>query len=119
MVLFRALGWSLLVLTVAAVVQNALTAWAEGAFRLLTLADLWGHVGPASFAAFQRFLGTDGGAQAGAMVLGLPAVPVFFLVALVLLWFGQAPGEGRAGLARVRALGAGRRPRRRRGRGLS
>jgi hypothetical protein len=119
MVLFRALGWSLLVLAVAAVVQNALTAWSEGAFRVLTLADLWGHAGPGSFAAFQRFLGSDGLAHDTAIVLGLPAAPVFFIVALVLLWFGQPPGEGRTGLGSARALGAGRRPRRKRGRGLS
>ncbi len=41
MVLFRALGWMLLAMAVAAIVNDCLTGWAEDAFRLLSMGDLW------------------------------------------------------------------------------
>ena len=44
MVLFRALGWLLLAMAVAAVVYDGLTWWSEGAFRLLALDELWSRL---------------------------------------------------------------------------
>ncbi|MBS0540320.1 MAG: hypothetical protein JSR47_16255, partial [Proteobacteria bacterium] len=55
MVLFRALGWLLLVLAIAATVHNGLIWWSERAFRLLTLGDLWGRLDYGSFSAVQAF----------------------------------------------------------------
>src|SRR5580700_2708253 len=56
MVLFRALGWLLLAMTVAAAVQNGLTWWSEGTFRFLALGDAWAHVDYGSLAAIQAYL---------------------------------------------------------------
>ena len=43
-VLFRAVGWLLLALAIAAVVHDALAWWTEGSFHLLGLGDLWSHL---------------------------------------------------------------------------
>jgi hypothetical protein len=53
MVLFRALGWLLVVMTVAAAVQNGLTWWSEGVFHFLTLSDVWAHLEYGSLALFR------------------------------------------------------------------
>ena len=126
MVLFRALGWLLLALTVAAVVQNGLTWWSEGAFRLLTLGDLWAHFDYGSLARTQAFftkhVSAYGWSLAASPVLGLPAVPVFLVLGLFCLWIGQSSsGESRRGRRRRESsfVGGSRRPRRRRSGGLS
>ena len=52
--------------------------------------------------------------------LRLPAIPVFLILGLFRLWIGQRGGDGRrGGLADPGVVGGSRRPRRRRGRGLS
>jgi hypothetical protein len=114
MVLFRALGWLSLVLAVAAVVQNGLTWWSEGSFRLLALSDVWAHVEYGSLATIQ---GWGWGVLA---MLRLPAVPVFLILGLVLIWIGQRSPDARRGGGASSSFAMGtRRPKRRRSRGLS
>jgi len=122
MVLFRALGWLLLVLAIAAAVQNGLTWWSEGSFRLLALSDVWAHVQYGSLASIQGVAAGSGVARGGAWgllaVLRLPAVPVFLILGLVLIWIGQRnPDARRGGSTSSFAVGT-RRPKRRRSRGL-
>jgi hypothetical protein len=124
MVLFRALGWLLLAMTVAAAVQNGLNWWSEGAFRLLGLGDLWAHLDYGSLAATQAFVTKHVSSHAwtwGALpLLRLPAVPVFLVLGLFCLWIGQPAGENRRAVLGEVGFGSGsRRPRRRRSRGLS
>jgi hypothetical protein len=124
MVLFRALGWLLLVMTVAAAVQNGLAWWSEGAFRFLVLSDVWAHLDYGSLAAVQGVATGHGALRGGAWsvvaLLQLPAVPVFLILGLFLLWIGQRSGDGRRGGATAGfAVGTTRRHRRRRSRGLS
>jgi hypothetical protein len=124
MVLFRALGWLLLVLTVAAAVQNGLTWWSEGGFRFLALSDVWAHLEYGSLAAIQGFATAAGTARGWAWgvlaLLRLPAVPVFLILGLFLLWIGQRSPEGRRGGGVSSSFAVGtRRPKRRRSRGLS
>jgi hypothetical protein len=125
MVVFRALGWLLLALTVAAAVQNGLTWWSEGGFHVLALGDLWAHVHYASLAAIQTYL-TDHFSSRGwtwlvLPLLRLPAVPLLLVLGLFSLWIGQPAGEGRRGGFGVGGVagfaGGARRPRRRRSRG--
>ena len=124
MVLFRALGWLLLVLTVAAAVQNGLTWWSEGHFRFLALSDVWAHLEYGSLAAIQGSATAAGTARGWAWgvlaLLRLPAVPVFLILGLLLLWIGQRSPEGRrgdGGMTSGFAVGT-RRHKRRRSRGL-
>jgi hypothetical protein len=124
MVLFRALGWLLLVLTGAAAVQNGLTWWSEGNFRFLALSDVWAHLEYGSLAAIQGLATASGAARGWAWALlaalRLPAVPVFLILGLFLLWIGQRSPEGRrggGGASSSFAMGT-RRPKRRRSRGL-
>jgi hypothetical protein len=124
MVVFRALGWLLLAMTVAAAVQNGLTWWSEGVFRFLTLGDVWAHIDYASLAATQTYLtehvSSHGWAWVGLPTLRLPAVPVFLILGLFSLWIGQPAGESRRAVLGEVGFGSGtRRPRRRRGRGLN
>jgi hypothetical protein len=44
MVVFRALGWLLLAMAIAAIVHDGLAWWTEGSFHLLGLGDLWSHL---------------------------------------------------------------------------
>ncbi len=124
MVLFRALGWLLLIMTVAAAVQNGLTWWSEGSFRFLALSDVWAHLEYGSLAAIQG-LATGSGAARGLAwpilaVLRLPAIPVFLMLGLFLLWIGQRSPEGRRGGGAASSFAVGtRRPKRRRSRGLN
>jgi hypothetical protein len=121
MVLFRALGWLLLVMTVAAAVQNGLAWWSEGSFRFLALSDVWAHLEYGSLAAIQGHATTAGWAWAILALLRLPAIPVFLILGMFLLWIGQRSSEGRrrgGGASSSFAVGT-RRPKRRRSRGLS
>jgi hypothetical protein len=122
MVLIRALGWLLLALTVAAAVQNGLTWWSEGGFRLLALSDVWGHVDYGSLAALQGYLTADDSSHVWAWgvasLVRLPAIPVFLILGLFSLWIGQPGGEG-GGLGEASFVGGSRRSRKRRSRGLT
>ena len=51
--MFRALGWLLLAMAVAAVVHDGLAWWTEGSFHLLGLGDLWSHLDTRSLADAQ------------------------------------------------------------------
>jgi hypothetical protein len=124
MVLFRALGWLLLVLAVAAAVQNALTWLSEGSFRLLALSDVWAHVNYGSLGTIQGLAAGSGLARGAAWgllaILRLPAVPVFLILGLILIWIGQRSPDARRGGGASSSFAVGtRRPKRRRSRGLS
>ncbi len=123
MVLFRALGWLLLALAIAAAVQDVLIWWAEGAFRLLALGDMWARLDYGSLSASQTYLSEHVSSRGWLWValpfLRLPALPVFLVLGLLCLWIGQQGGEGRRGVAPSTVVGGSRRPRRRRSRGLS
>ncbi len=120
MVLFRALGWLLLGLSVAVAVRDGLFFWSEGAFHPLRLGELWLQLDFASLEALKsltvRHLSPAVWARLAAPVLALPALPFFVVVGLLSLWFGQRRGE-RADSGFV--LGSQRPRRRRRGGSLS
>jgi hypothetical protein len=118
MVLFRALGWLLLGLSVAVAVRDALYWWSEGAFHPLSLGGLWLQLDFSSLQSLEALVGRHLSAfawsQMAAPLLKAPALPTFVAVGLLLLWFGRGRGaadeEGFALTAR--------RPRRRRRGGL-
>ncbi len=119
MVLFRALGWLLLAMAVGTVVYDALICWSEGVLRLSPFGELWSRLDPASLeraqAAVQHHLPVGLWTGVVLLVLKLPALPVFVIAGVLLLWIGRRSGNASdAGF-----LGA-RPPRRRRARsGLS
>jgi len=120
MVLVRALGWLLLVLAVAAFVQNGLTWWSEGSFRLLALGDVWSHFDYASFNSFEALLVEHLSSRLWAWivlpVLRIPTVAAFLVLGIACLWIGRNTGGRKS---EPRLVVASRRPRRRRSRGLS
>jgi hypothetical protein len=119
MVVFRALGWLLLAMAIAAIVHDALAWWTEGAFHLLGLGDLWSHLDMGSLnnaqTAVQRHVSSALWSWLIGPVLAIPALPAFLVLGLAFLWIGNRR-TGRPETAMV--LGA-RPPRRRRYRGLS
>lgn len=121
MVLLRALGWLLLALALGAVVYDGLNWWFDGAFRLLTLGDIWSRLDLGSFNAVEKGLR---GALSGVLWTGLvspllkaPALPAFVVGGALCLWLGGRIG-GRGAADTGSFLGMSR-PRRRRSRGLS
>lgn len=118
MVLFRALGWMLLAAAVASFVSDCLGWWSEGTFRLLTLGELWGRLGLESLRHVQGALESTLSGwlwhYLAQPLLKLPALLVFFLGGMFLLWIG-----GRGGRRAEPAFITGSRPRRRRYRSLS
>jgi len=118
MVVFRALGWLLLAMAVAAIVRDGLAWWTEGAFRLLGLGDLWSHLDTRSLADAQTVIQ---GRVSSALwswlvrpVLMVPVLPAFLVLGLFFLWIGNRV----SGRPEASFLGS-RPPRRRRYRGLS
>jgi hypothetical protein len=108
MVLIRALGWLMLTLAVAAIVQDGLNWWSEGVFRLLALGDLWSRLDYDSFNSTESFLKEH---VADALpVLAVPALPVFLVLGGILLWLGR--GSFRRG--EPRGISSSPPPRRRR-----
>ena len=118
MVLFRALGWILLAMAVAAIVNDCLAWWSQGAFRLLSLGELWSRLDYGSLTRAQAFLEAHlaGWTWRWLAVPGLrlPALPVFVMGGAILLWLGSRTGGDRAEASFVTGS---RPPRRRRGRG--
>lgn len=119
MVLFRALGWLLLAMAVAAIVHDGLAWWTEGSFHLLGLGDLWSHLDMRSLgnaqSAVQPHLSSALWNWFVRPVLTIPVLPAFFVLGALFLWFGGRGGERtESGLV----IGS-RPPRRRRSRGLS
>lgn len=117
MVVFRALGWLLLAMAVAAVVHDGLVWWTEGAFHLLGLGDLWSHLDVRSLgdaqAAVQRPLSGALWTWLMRPVLLIPVLPAFLVLGALFLWLG-----GRVGDSASQGFVVGSRPpRRRRGRG--
>jgi len=117
MVVFRALGWLLLAMAVAAVVHDGLAWWTEGRFHLLGLGDLWSHLDVRSLvdtqSAIQRHLSASLWTWLVRPVLLIPALAAFVVLGVIFLWLGSRAGEGgEQGFV----LGS-RPPRRRRGRG--
>jgi len=120
-VIFRALGWILLALAVAAIVHDALSWWTGGAFHLLGLGDLWSHLDMRSLGdaqtAVQRHLSSALWTWVLRPILLVPALPAFLVLGLLFLWLGN-----RSGSAPEPGLLTGTRPprrRRNRGGGLS
>jgi len=115
MILVRALGWLLLALAVSVAVNDALAWWAESQLHFLTLGELWGKLAPASLAdtqrSVQRFANPSLWQTIARPVLGVPAIPVFLGIGLLLLWAGsRVIGRPDAG-----TIMSTRPPRRRRG----
>jgi hypothetical protein len=119
MVVFRALGWLLLAMAIAAIVHDLLAWWTEGSFRLLGLGDLWSHLDMHSLAdaqtAIQRHVSSALWFWLIRPVLMIPALPAFLGLGLFFLWLGN---RGRGAPEPGFLLGS-RPPRRRRYRGLS
>jgi hypothetical protein len=119
MVVFRALGWLLLAMAVAAIVHDGLAWWTEGAFHLLGLGDLWSHLDTRSLAdaqtAVQRHASSALWFWLVRPVLLVPVLPAFLVLGFLFLWIGSRSG-GRPDAGFL--LGT-RPPRRRRYRGLS
>ncbi len=120
MVLFRALGWLLLASGVAALVNDCLSWWSEGIFRLLTLGELWSRLDYGSLHATQGLIATHARGLAWSWValpiLAMPALPSFVIAGVFFLWLGR-----RVGSRTDRSFIIGSRPPRRRRyrRGLS
>ncbi len=119
MVVFRALGWLLLAMAVAAIVHDGLAWSTEGSFRLLGLGDLWSHLDMQSLAdaqaAVQRRASSALWFWLVRPVLMVPVLPAFLVLGLFFLWIGnRGASRPETGLL----LGT-RPPRRRRYRGLS
>ena len=116
MVLFRALGWLLLALAVAAIVHDGLAWWSEGAFRLLPLGELWSRLDFSSLHAVQTAIQLHLSSALWAWVLApflmTPALPAFTILGVFFLWVGRRIGS-RADYGYIGT----RAPRRRRGRG--
>jgi hypothetical protein len=116
MVLFRALGWLLLALAVAAVVHDGLVWWSDCALRLLPLGELWARL---DFSSLHYAQTTIEGRAAGvfwnwmaAPLLRLPALPAFLMAGVIFLWIGRRIGSrAEPGFVGTRP------PRRRRSRG--
>ncbi len=119
MVVFRALGWLLLAMAVAAIVHDGLAWWTEGSFHLLGLGDLWSHLDTRSLADAQTAIQGRGSAALWSWlvrpVLMVPALAAFLGLGIFFLWIGNR-GSGRP---ETGFLIGSRPPRRRRYRGLS
>lgn len=117
MVVFRALGWLLLAMAVAAIVHDGLAWWTEGSFRLLGLGDLWSHLDMQSLAdaqaAVQRRASSALWFWLVRPVLMVPVLPAFLVLGLFFLWIGNRSG----GRPETGLLLGSRPPRRRRYRG--
>jgi hypothetical protein len=97
MVLVRALGWLLLAFALAVAVRDALFWWTEGTLRLYRLGDLWLQLDFASLQSLESFVVGHVSAlvwsRLAAPVLNLPALPVFGLLGLFLVWRSQRREE--------------------------
>lgn len=97
MVLFRALGWVLLAMAIAAAVNDCLVWWSEGAFRLLSLRELWSRLDFGSLQGFQDTIFNHVSSQLWQYVLTpilmLWAVPTFLVSGAILLWLGRRIGS--------------------------
>ena len=121
MVLFRALGWVLLASGVAAFVNDCLSWWSEGTFRLLTLGELWSRLDFGSLHAAQGLMANHARGVAWHWIamplLALPALPSFVIAGVFFLWLGRRIGSR---MDQGFVVVGSRRPRRRRYRsGLS
>jgi hypothetical protein len=116
-VLIRGVGWLLLALALAAIVQDGLSWWSEGAFRLLALGDVWSRLDYESLNGAQSFVTGQVSSRLWAWiampVLQLPALPALLVLGFLCLWAGQ-PGNQR----REQPSIVSSRPRRRRRSGL-
>jgi hypothetical protein len=114
-VLYRALGWLCVAMAIAVAVRDALAWWADGAFHLVGLGELWSRLDVASLSgvqtAVQRHLSASLWAWIARPVLAVPALAAFLVAAIVLFWLGR-----RRPLVEPHIL-SGTRPRRRRSRG--
>ena len=95
MVVFRALGWLLLAMAIAAIAHDGLAWWTEGSFHLLGLGDLWSHLDTRSLAdaqtAVQRRVSSGLWFWLVRPVLMVPVLPAFLVLGLFFLWIGNRP----------------------------
>ena len=95
--LFRALGWLLLAMAVAAIVHDGLVWWTEGSFHLLSLGRLWAQLDVGSLggaqAAVQRHLSVALWAWLVRPFLMIPAVPAFLGLGVFFFWLGNRSNE--------------------------
>lgn len=119
MLLLRAVGWLLLALAVAVLVNDALSWWSEGGFRLTSLGDLWNKLAPGSLGSaqtsVQRFANPGLWNWLARPVLVTPGLPIFLGFGLLALWIGSQGGDR----SEPGFVMGSRPPRRRRGRGLN
>jgi hypothetical protein len=119
MVLFRALGWLLLTLGVAALVNDCLSWWSEGVFRLLTLGELWSRLDFGSLHAAQGAIAAHARGLAWAWIatpiLALPALPTFGVAGGFFLWLGRRAGNRSSERSFIKGSRPPRRRRYRRG----
>ena len=119
MVVFRAFGWLLLAMAVAAFVRDGLAWWTEGSLQLLGLGDLWSHLDGSSFAdaqtAVQRQVSPGLWFWLVRPILMVPLLPAFLVSGFFFLWLGNRAGSR----PDTGFLLGSRPPRRRRHRGLS
>jgi hypothetical protein len=96
-------------------VRDALAWWADGAFHLGSLGELWSRLDFASLngvqSTVQRHLSASLWAWVARPVLAVPAIIAFLALALVLLWLGRQRTTLDPNVL------TGSRPRRRRSRG--
>jgi hypothetical protein len=113
-VVYRALGWLCVAMTVAVAVRDALAWWADGAFHLAGLGELWSRLDLASLnsvqTTVQRHLSSSLWAWIARPVLAVPALVAFLVAAIVFFWLGR-----RRPILDPHVL-SGSRPRRRRSR---
>jgi hypothetical protein len=112
MVLVRALGWLLLMLAVAAIVYDGLSWWSAGAFHLAPLGEWWSRLDLGSYVAAEKGLPSEFWQWVVRPVLETPALSVFVVLGLLLLWLGQPRSRAPEPVGFV--LGGSRPPRRRR-----
>src|SRR5712672_2532687 len=97
MVLFRALGWLLLAMTVGALVYDGLVWWSESTLRMLPLGELWSRVDLDSLnnaeSAVQRHLPVCLWNWLVVPILNLPALPTFLIGGVAFLWLGRRIGS--------------------------
>lgn len=93
MVLFRALGWVLLAMAVAAIVHDGLAWWSEGAFRLMPLGELWSRFDYGAVHPVQGHPSNPLWRGLIVPVLTTPALPVFTILGVILLWVGRRIGS--------------------------
>jgi len=93
MVLVRALGWLLLAFALAVAVHDVLFWWSDGAFHPMTVRELWQQLDYISLQSLEAFVNGRMTpvlwTQVAGPILRWPVLPIFVIVGLLTIWFGQ------------------------------